>query len=120
MACDDRRHAHRALFWPQRPGPVLLRQRHADPSLAIAPDPEGGAYCYDPTNSYKGPHAYPYRYQIWAYDLNDFAAVKAGTKQPWDVVPYGVWPLELPTPESTTTLGGVATTRSGSSSTSRN
>ena len=64
-------------------------------------------YCYDPTSSYKAPHAYPYRYQVWAYDLNDFAAVKAGAKQPWDVVPYGVWPLNLPTPELTVRLGGV-------------
>ena len=65
-------------------------------------------FCYDPTSTDKGQHGYPYRYQIWAYDLNDFAAVKAGTKQPWEIVPYGVWPLALPTPEPTATkLGGV-------------
>ncbi len=65
-------------------------------------------FCYDPTSNDKGQHGYPYRYQIWAYDLNDFAAVKAGTKQPWEIVPYGVWPLALPTPEPTATkLGGV-------------
>jgi len=69
---------------------------------------DGERYCYDPTNSDKGQHAYPYRYQVWAYDLNDFAAVKAGTKQPWDVVPYGVWPLSFPTPEGTVRVGGVA------------
>ena len=80
----------------------------ADPSRWSAPSrPMAAPYCYDPTNSYKAPHAYPYRYQVWAYDLNDFAAVKAGTKQPWDVVPYGVWPLDLPTPESSVRLGGV-------------
>jgi hypothetical protein len=67
----------------------------------------GEHFCYDPTSTDKGPHAYPYRYQIWAYDLNDFAAVKAGSKQPWDVTPYGVWPLELPTLEPTMRLGGV-------------
>jgi hypothetical protein len=79
-----------------------------DMSLVGTTPPGGGEpYCYDPTNPYKGAHAYPYRYQIWAYDLNDFAAVKAGTKQPWDVVPYGVWPLNLPTPEATVRLGGV-------------
>ena len=48
-----------------------------------------------------------YRYQVWAYDLNDWAAVRAGQKQPWDVVPYGVWPLTLPTPEPMVRLGGV-------------
>jgi len=79
----------------------------ADPSLDGTTASDGSPYCYDPTNSYKAPHAYPYRYQVWAYDLNDLAAVRAGTKQPWDVVPYGVWPLNLPTPESTVELGGV-------------
>ena len=62
---------------------------------------------YDPTSNSKGSHAFPYRSQIWAYDLNDLAAVKAGTKKPWEVVPYGVWPLTLPTPEPTMRLGGV-------------
>ena len=70
--------------------------------------PDGTVWCYDPTSSDKGSHAYPYRYQAWAYDLNDFAAVKAGTKQPWEVVPYGVWPLNLPTAEATVRVGGVA------------
>lgn len=69
--------------------------------------PDGEKYCYDPTSSDKGSHAYPYRYQIWAYDLNDFAAVKAGTKRPWEVVPYGVWPFDLPTTATTVKLGGV-------------
>ena len=54
--------------------------------------------CYDPVNpaDEKGSHAYPYKYQVWAYDLNDLAAVKAGRKRPWDVKPYGVWPIDLP------------------------
>jgi hypothetical protein len=69
--------------------------------------PDGAKYCFDPTNIYKGPHAYPYRYQIWAYDLNDFAAVKAGKRRPWDVVPYAVWPIQFPTAEPRTSIGGV-------------
>jgi hypothetical protein len=64
--------------------------------------------CYDPTDDNQGTHAYPYRYQMWAYDLNDFAAVKSGAKRPWEVVPYGVWPLELPTPAAKLIIGGVA------------
>ena len=52
--------------------------------------------CYDPTSADKGSHAYPYQYQVWAYDLNDLAAVKEGRTQPWDVKPYGVWPVDLP------------------------
>ena len=35
-------------------------------------------YCYDPVDDSKGTHAYPYIYQVWAYDANDLAAAKAG------------------------------------------
>lgn len=79
----------------------------SNPSEAGQLGPDGTAYCYDPTNPYKGPHGYPYRYQIWAYDLNEFVKVKAGLKQPWEVVPYGVWPLNFPTAEPGTHVGGV-------------
>jgi hypothetical protein len=54
-----------------------------------------GAKCGDPTDPYKGTHAYPYSYYVWAYDLLDLAAVKAGRKHPWAVRPYAVWPLTL-------------------------
>jgi hypothetical protein len=79
----------------------------ADQALAGTKGTDGEIYCYDPTSNTKSSHAYPYRYQIWAYDLNDLAAVRAGAKQPWEVVPYGVWPLTLPTTEPTMRLGGV-------------
>jgi hypothetical protein len=89
-------------------GPNCYGEGTANKALVGTTSPEGGPYCYDPTNSYKAPHAYPYRYQIWAYDLNDFAAVKAGKKKPWDVVPYGVWPLTFPTADTgVVRLGGV-------------
>ena len=78
-----------------------------DQSLVGTVGDDGARYCYD-TDAAKGQHAFPYRYQVWAYDLDDLAAVKAGTKQPWDVVPYGVWPLNLPTPAPNVWLGGVA------------
>jgi hypothetical protein len=58
--------------------------------------PNGETYCYDPTSTDKGQHAYPYRLQFWAYDVMDLAAVRSGEKQPWDVVPYAIWPFELP------------------------
>ena len=38
-------------------------------------------------------HAWPYQIQVWAYDLDDLAAVKAGTKQPWQPRPYAIWAL---------------------------
>jgi hypothetical protein len=37
-----------------------------------------------------GYYAPPYRYQIWAYDANDLAAVKNGQKQSWQVEPYAL------------------------------
>ena len=79
----------------------------ADKSLVGTIAADGATHCYDPTSPYKGTHAYPYRYQIWAYDLTDLAAVKAGGKRPWTVVPYAIWPLEFPTSEPRTVIGGV-------------
>ena len=105
----DRRHAHRALRRPQR--------HSARSATATAPatrrwqrrvGTDGEHYCYDPTNSDKGQHAYPYRYQMWAYDLNELAEVRAGRRDPWSVKPYGVWPFELPIAEPGVRIGGVA------------
>jgi hypothetical protein len=79
-----------------------------DEKLANTTGRDGERYCYDPSNSDKGQHAYPYRYQMWAYDLNDWAAVRAGGRDPWNVKPYGVWPFELPFPEPGVRIGGVA------------
>ncbi len=59
-----------------------------------------GPYCYgtaaecgnDPAEpEAKGPHAYPYRYQIWAYDALDLMKVKAGTLKTWEIKPYAYW-----------------------------
>ena len=88
-------------------GPNCYGNGTSNQSLNGTYGPDGAKWCYDPTTSDKGSHAYPYRYQVWAYDLNDFAAVKEGRKQPWEVVPYGVWPFDLPTPEPSVKLGGV-------------
>ena len=89
-------------------GPYCYGNGTGNQALHLQPSPDGSHYCYDPTASDKGTHAYPYQYQIWAYDLNDLAAVKAGTKQPWEVMPYGVWPFELPTFEKQVRVGGVS------------
>jgi hypothetical protein len=62
---------------------------------------------YDPTEmGAKGPHAYPYVYQVWAYDADELASVKNGFKEPWDVQPYAVW--QLPFPVTPTHLFGGA------------
>jgi hypothetical protein len=68
---------------------------------------DGLRYCFDPTSSDKGQHAYPYRYQVWAYDLNDFADVAAGTRDPWSLTPT-VWELPLPFATVARKLGSAA------------
>jgi hypothetical protein len=78
----------------------------SDPKLDHVRGPDGEIYCYDPVNGAKGQHAYPYTHFVWAYDVNDLAAVKAGTKQPWQVVPYATWRLSLP--YGVNELAGVA------------
>jgi PKD repeat protein len=62
----------------------------------------------DTQNTAKGPHSLngQYALQVWAYNANDFAAVKQGTLQPSQVMPYDVWNFTLPTPD--TQIGGVA------------
>jgi hypothetical protein len=70
-------------------------------------------YCYDPINGSKGDHGYPYRFQIMAFDLNEWAAVASGSKKPYDIKPYAVWPLVLPDVPFTTGIsdeygGGAA------------
>ncbi|MEP6601396.1 MAG: Ig-like domain-containing protein, partial [Nitrospirota bacterium] len=65
-------------------------------------------YCYDPDDSSKGTHSYPYRAQVWAYDVQDLIAVKSGTKNPWEIKPYAVWDLKLPFPSSRYDLVGTA------------
>lgn len=65
---------------------------------------DGVKYCYDPANTAKGAHAYPYFYRVWAYNANDLMKVKEqkvneDTEQPfkpWDIEPYAIWNLDLP------------------------
>lgn len=67
-----------------------------------------GAECNDPVDRYKGTHAYPYKYQVWAYDVDDLAAVKAGRRPPWGIRPYAMWNFELPFQDGANRLGGAA------------
>jgi len=62
----------------------------------------------DPARTSKGEHAYPYVYQVWAYDANDLRDVKNGIKEPWEVQPYDVWNYEPPFAASSGHAGGVA------------
>lgn len=67
-----------------------------------------GTACNDPAISSSGNHAYPYVYQVWAYDAAELAKVKAGIKQYWEVVPYAVWNFELPFQYADRSLGGAS------------
>lgn len=62
-----------------------------------------GPYCYgtgdecgDPIDDNKGTHAYPYVFQVWAYDANELLQVKNGNLQPYEVRPYDVWTFNVP------------------------
>lgn len=88
-------------------GPFCYGEGTVNAALAGTATGDGSIYCYDPTDASKGQHGYPYNYQIWAYDMNDLAAVKAGQKNPWDVRPYGVWPFTLPTTAAQSRVGGI-------------
>jgi hypothetical protein len=79
-------------------GPFCYGPGTDNQQLAGKPVPDTtDTFCYDPATFEKGQHAYPYNYQVWAYDLNDWAAVRAGRRQPWDIKPYATWPIDLPT-----------------------
>jgi len=94
---------HGGMAFPAGTRTLLFVGRHAttfcygpgtsDPALAGTSDGQGNLYCYDPTQTSKGTHGYPYIHQVWAYDANDLLAVKNGTKQPWELRPYAVWRL---------------------------
>ena len=64
--------------------------------LAGKPTPDGTTWCYDPDDSSKGTHAYPYVAEVWAYDARRLVAVRKGRKRPWQVKPYATWRLHLP------------------------
>lgn len=88
--------AYGGVAVPQGWRSALVIRRHGSQSTYCYGDgdwPTGAPECPDPTDGSKGPHAFPYRHEVLAYDLNDLAAVKAGTKQPWDVIPYATWTL---------------------------
>lgn len=97
------------FFGRQGVGQFCYGPGTSDPNLAGRPA-DGGVdtYCYDPADSNKGTHAYPYAYYVWAYDANDLAAVKAGSVEPWAVRPYGVWRVELPFSSGDGRLNGAA------------
>jgi hypothetical protein len=108
------------LVFPSNTRSVLFFGRHgtgtfcygpgtSNPSLVGQIDPSSNdPWCYDPTDGSKGTHAYPYKYQIWAYDVNDLISVKNGTKNQYDVIPYAVWNYDLNFAPGGRQFGGAA------------
>ncbi|MEJ0038444.1 MAG: hypothetical protein WDO68_20585 [Gammaproteobacteria bacterium] len=73
-----------------------------------------GKFCYGlpqdcgVSGNSKGPFAPPYRYQVWAYDVNDMIAVKNGSKSPSQIKPYAVWTLpDLPNQDISIQIAGA-------------
>jgi hypothetical protein len=98
----------KGVVFPGGTRSVLFVGRHDTGSYCYGTGGASGGDCYDPANSSKGPHFYPYVYQIWAYDVNDLVSVKNGQKQPWQLRPYATWTLTLPFADSFRRVGGAA------------
>lgn len=82
----------RGLVFPDSTRSVLFFGKHGTGTFCYG----DGNTCKDPTEGSQGTHAYPYRYQVWAYDALDLLAVKDKTRQPEDVRPYAIWALDIP------------------------
>ena len=89
-------------------GPACYGTGTPNKALHHTPVGDGSQYCFDPTDGSRGTHAYPYRYQMWAYDLEDLAAARERKRSPWDVKPYAIWPFDFPIAEQGVSIGGVA------------
>jgi len=77
-------------------GPYCYGRGTADSSLVHPQADPHDPWCFDPADSSKGTHSYPYVYQVWAYDANDLIAVKNGSMVRYAVRPYTIWTFTLP------------------------
>jgi hypothetical protein len=56
-------------------------------------DPNFPAFAMEDTWMNHGNHCAPYIQYVWAYTEAEIALVLTGAKQPWEALPYDVWPL---------------------------
>ncbi len=91
------------VVFPEGTRSVLFFGRHGLGTFCYGT----GAECADPTSEDKGVHAYPYVYQVWAYDAAELVDVKNGARLPWSVRPYAIWQLEFPTAAWSTSITGA-------------
>lgn len=89
-------------------GPNVYGEGTANRALDGTPAGDGATLYYDPTSTQKGSHGFPYATRVWAYDARVCAEVAAGTRQPWEVLPYAIWTIMLPFDPGTGAVAGVA------------
>lgn len=94
------------FFGTQGVGPFCYGEGTDRRELDGQPTPDGTTWCYDPDDSSKGVHAYPYVPEVWAYDARSLLSVRRGHRRPWRVRPYAVWRLRLPL--GSPSVGGAA------------
>jgi hypothetical protein len=93
----------RGVVFPEGTSTVLFFGRQGTGAFCYGT----GSECNDPADQYKGVHAYPYRYQIWAYNASELAQVKATKREPWSLRPYAVWQLPLPFDDGNAVIQGA-------------
>ena len=94
----------RGIAFPDGTDSILFFGSHGTGPLTYG---DGGSQNGDPARTEKGYHAYPYRFQVWAYDARQLVAVKTGRTPAWKIQPYAVWSFELPYPQEAKRIGGV-------------
>jgi hypothetical protein len=94
----------RGLVFPVGTRSVLFFGRHGTGTFCYGI----GSECGDPVDDSHGTHAYPYAYQVWAYDALELRAVHRGEVEPWAVAPYATWEPVLPFGEDSAHLNGAA------------
>jgi hypothetical protein len=97
------------LFWGRRGTRFCYGAGTSNPALDLQPVPNepGVTYCYDPTDSSKGTHGYPYEQFVYAYDARELVAARTGQKKPWEIMPYATWTFDLPFQTPSREIRGV-------------
>lgn len=103
----------RGVVFPEGSRSVLFFGRQGIGTYLYGATTADGGSIVDPDDSSKGTHAYPYVYQVWAYDAIDLLSVRNGTRQPWSVRPYATWTLTLPKAKMTDIYGAAYDPTSG-------
>jgi hypothetical protein len=99
----------KGIAFPRGTRSVLFFGRHGTGPYCYGTGGEQGeGDCYDPVDSSKGTHSYPYYHQVWAYDALDLLAVKDGQKETWEIQPYGVWQILSMDASGGATIRGAA------------